>query len=75
MQIVKTQYLFERKTKNEENKKIACLCDVRTLVVETTQEQRMTISMMRHPVKTMMEVEKMVIIPEIMRETRMEIVS
>lgn len=28
-----------------------------------------------HPVKTMMEVEKMVIIPEIMRETRMEIVS
>ena len=30
MQIVKTQYLFERKTKNEENKKIACLCDVRT---------------------------------------------
>ena len=73
MQIVKTQYLFERKIKNEENKKIACLCDV--LVVETTQEQRMTISMMRHPVKTMMKVEKMVIIPEIMRETRMEIVS
>lgn len=63
------------------NKKIACLCDVRTdalqsrWVDETTQEQRMTISMMRHPVKTMMEVEKMVIIPEIMRETRMEIVS
>ena len=71
MQIVKTQYLFERKTKNEENKKIACLCDVRTDALQF----RMTISMMRHPVKTMMEVEKMVIIPEIMRETRMEIVS